>query len=214
MKAILVALAACAAAAGPALAAAPATSEGLRAEASSRIDELRVGNLALLGSQVLIAPVQVRFHRDWLDDMARARGPAYRVSPADADRIAGEMASSLRDALGEELRGRGFQVVSAPANGVVILQPSVDDLYVNAPELATSQPVKAYVREAGRATLRLEARDAASGSPVLVAVHRSRAGETASFQDASAVSNRFWFEALFRRWAADVVGEVKARAGR
>jgi hypothetical protein len=69
------------------------------------------------------------------------------------------------------------------------------------------------VREAGRATLRAEGRDA-SGAVRLQSEHRGTAGDTGRLSRASNVTNRFWFDALFRNWANEVAAELIQRAAR
>jgi hypothetical protein len=41
---------------------------------------------------------------------------------------------------------------------------------------------------------------------------RSDAGDMGRLQRATDVSNRFWFEALFRDWARDIARELKLKA--
>ena len=153
--------------------------------------------------RVMIAPVQVEFHKDWLADMNATRGRTYRLGRDEARRIAGEMAAAVQAALSEAFRARGFEVVTTPAPDVTLLSASVRDLYVNAPDSASSARVYSFVREAGHATLALEGRDAATGNVRVNSVSREATGDTGRFERASDVSNRFWFEAMFRRWAAD-----------
>lgn len=161
---------------------------------------------------VVIAPVQVAFDRSWLPNMNQSSGRTHFVAAEDARRIAADMAASLHDALDEAVRARGFEVVSS-APDALRLSASIEDLYVNAPDIQAPGITKTFVREAGRATLRAEGRDA-SGAVRLQSEHRGTAGDTGRLYRASNVTNRFWFDSLFRNWANEVAAELSQRAAR
>ncbi len=161
---------------------------------------------------VVIAPVQVAFDKNWLPNMNPSRGRTHSVDAEDARRIAADMAASLHSALDEAVRARGFDVVSS-APGALRLSASIEDLYVNAPDVQAPGITKTFVREAGRATLRAEGRDA-GGAVRLQSEHRGTAGDTGHLSRASNVTNRFWFDALFRNWANEVAAELSQRAAR
>jgi hypothetical protein len=200
-------------AAGSSPSAAPAGAHVLPTVHSSRLDELRVGDTARLQSRILIAPVEVAFHRDWMRDMARSPGRLQRVSPSEAARLADDVATSLHKSLADALRQHGFEVVTAPGPQVTVLSPSVSELYVNAPDLPSSAMVRQYVREAVHATLRIDARDA-SGAALLSASDRESSGDMGTLQRAGEVSNRFWVDAMLGRWAGEVAAELGARRPR
>ena len=74
--------------------------------------------------------------------------------------------------------------------------------------------MKTFTRDAGQATLLLEARDAVTGTLLARVVHHGIAREISRINPASDVSNRFWFDTLFRRWAADCIAEFEAGRNR
>jgi hypothetical protein len=45
-------------------------------------------------------------------------------------------------------------------------------------------------------------------------VHRGTAREIGRINAANDVSNRFWFDTLFRRWTADCIAEFEAGGNR
>ena len=164
----------------------------------------------LAGPAVVIEPVKAQVDRNWLYDLKDSRAKAGAISESDVRRIADEMAASLQTELEKALRAQGFDVVSDGA-GAVRLAARIDDLKVNAPD-SQAAGVRSFTREAGRATLRAEARDA-GGAVVLKTEERADAGDPgARLQRSSDVNNRFWFDALFRDWAAGVARELKAKA--
>ncbi|HYS76842.1 MAG TPA: hypothetical protein VEM38_12185, partial [Burkholderiales bacterium] len=94
------------------------------------------------------------------------------------------------------------------------LSASIADLYVNGPDRYSPWTVKTFTRDAGQATLVLEARDAVTGTLLARVVHHGIAREISRINMAGDVSNRFWFETLFRRWTADCIAEFEAGRNR
>jgi hypothetical protein len=117
------------------------------------------------------------------------------------------MASAVAAAFG----ARGYQIVTVPGPGVLRLSPTVTDLFVNAPDVpAPGIQIGIVYQEGGTATLRLDARDAATGTLVSQVVDRDTAREVRNFDRATRVSNNFWFEAMFRQWAQNCAREFEA----
>jgi len=190
----------------------PATYQGLVAVQSRNLDEIYLRSSAELAGyrRIMIDPVQVEFRQDWLKNMAYSRSVTRPIGPDHVRRIAEETASSVENSVADAFRARGYEIAAAPEPGVLRLSPSVTDLYVNAPDRLSPWRTKTFTRDAGEAVLLLEARDAVSGTLLGRVVHRGTAQEMGRLTRASDVSNRFWFEALFRRWAANCVAEFEA----
>jgi hypothetical protein len=199
-----------AAVAAPSEAASPATYEGLAAVQSRDLDEFYLRPNADLGAyrKIVIDPVQVTFRKDWNKDFVDPHGSLRRLLQDDVRRIAEETASTLQSAVAEAFKARGYEIAAAPGPGVLRLSPSITDLYVNAAEnLATGGTTKSFTKDAGEATLVLEARDSVSGTLLGRVVDHRTARETKGTQISdvrrtTSVSNNFWFDAMFRRWAA------------
>lgn len=163
---------------------------------------------AAAAGRVVIAPVQVEFHKDWLAEM-NSRGRS-RVGAQDAQRIADDMATTLRDALAGALQGRGFDIVGAAVPGAIVVSARVLDLWVNAPTNHSPGMETTYVRDAGHATLTLEGRDPATGKLHVESTSRETAGFGRGFTPANDVTNRFWFDSMFRRWADERARELNS----
>jgi hypothetical protein len=202
--------------AGEPQAAGRAGDEGLVAVQSWNLDELYLRpNAELAGyRKVLIDPVKAEVRSDWLKNLNYSRNVSRWVRPEDAKRMASEAAAGLESILAETFKARGYEITTAPEPGVLRLSPSITDLYVNAPDRYSPWNTKTFTRDAGRATLVLEARDAVSGALLARVVHHGTAREISRINPASDVSNRFWFETLFRRWAADCIAEFEAGRNR
>ena len=151
--------------------------------------------------KVHIAPAQVEFHRDFVQDHTSPRSEA-RLRPEETRRLAADMGESLRRALDEALRARGFEIAASPGGDVLRISPALRDLYVNAPDGSTARMVRHYVREAGSARMEVQGSDP-SGARLFHASDQRTTTRIENFSRASDVSNRFWFDAMFRRWAED-----------
>jgi hypothetical protein len=182
-------------------AATQASLEGLVAVHSWQLDQVHLRpNADLAGyRKVLIDPAQVSLRKD--RQHAYNRIPTPAVPAQEAQRIAGASASSLQAAVAEAFKARGYEIVAAPGPGVLRLTPSAAELFINAPD-DLSAGTWSFTREAGQATLALEARDALSGTLLGRVVHQATARQMGRLNLADEVTNQFWFEALFRRWAA------------
>ena len=185
------------------------TPEGLVAVHSRHLDELYLRPGANLATyrKVVIDPVRVAFHRDWLRYGYTANA-ARPVAEDNVRRIAAGIARDAEAAVAEAFKARGYEIVSAPAPGVLRLSPRVADLYVNAPDRNSPWREKAFTREAGQAALLLDASDSVSGTLLGRVSHLGRAEQMGGFARANDVSNRFWFDALIRRWARNCASEL------
>jgi uncharacterized protein DUF3313 len=189
-----------------------ATADGLVPVHSRHLDELYLRPDANLRSypKVMIDPVRVGFHPDW-QRFGYTANAARPIGDDNVRRIAEGIASDVHANLAEAFRARGYEIVSAPGAGVLRLSPSVADLYVNAPERLSPWGEKAFTREAGQAVLLLDVRDSVSGTMLGRVAHLGRAEQMGRLARANDVSNRFWFDALTRRWATSSAAALVPR---
>ena len=196
-------------------AAGPAMQEGLVAVQSSTLDKLYLRPNANLATyrRVMIDPVQVEFQRDWMRNMNDPRYVA-RLRPEDAQRIADETTADVSGIVADAFKARGYEITSAPGPDVLRLSPRVTDLYVNAPDVFPPGKTRSFARDAGEATLTLEARDSVTGTLLAVAVDHGTAQDMLRITRADNVSNAFWFDGLYRRWAMSSAAEIDAAKNR
>ena len=169
--------------------------------------------------RVLIDSVQVEIRNDWLTHMnAYNRDVSRWVGPEVGLRIARETASSLQGIAGI-LRARTVNALPIGNRRYSRLQicatsPPCRPLQFASPlnhGIIPPWRVKTFTRDAGQATLLLEARDAMSGTLLGRVEHRGIAREMGGqLTFTNDVTNRFWFDALFRRWAESCVAEFEA----
>ena len=188
----------------------PVGSDGLAPMQASRLDEFSVRPNTDLTSyrKVVVEPAQVEFKKGWLKDINRTRDLSRWLLPQDQQDIADNTAANLHAVIVDAFKARGYEVVTKPGPGVLRVSPRVTDLYVNAPDIAAAAPARLFNIDAGEATLILEVRDSANGTLLARVVDRGTARELSTrINPAFAVTNQFWFDALFRQWTAAWIGE-------
>lgn len=194
----------------PASVAAPPAYDGLVAVQARNLDQLYVRPSADMAryQKVMIDQVTVEFSKEWDKNVNDTRY-VTRVRPDDARRIADETTGNVGGILADALRTRGYEIVTAPGPGVLRLSPHVTELYVNAPDIYPPGKTRSLTREAGEATVTLEARDASSGTLLAVVVDRGTAQQMLRLSRATNVTNSFWFDDMFRRFAASGVDAIR-----
>ena len=164
---------------------------------------------------VLIEPARVEFAEGRYRQMhAYDRAPPRAIDRDETRRLAAEVAASLESSLAEAFRARGFEIATAPAPGVLRLSPVVAELYINAPEQPSPWRTRSFTQNAGQAKLSLEARDSVSGALIERVEEKAVAEQMGRLELADEVASRFWFDALFRRWAASRAAELAAAGDR
>jgi hypothetical protein len=189
-----------------------ASQAGLVSVKSRALDEvyLRAGPNAVGYRKVLVDPVQVAFRKNWLKDLNSTRGPSRWISPTDAEEIVQVAAASMARMVADVFVAKGYEIVTAPGAGVLRVTPSVTDLDVYEPDVGFARPERLFTKDAGTATLTLEARDAESGALVGLVVDRGTATQISRINHTTRTSNQFWFDAMFRLWAANCIAEIEA----
>ncbi len=198
-------------------AAASSDPDGLIAVQSRDFDRvyLRPGTDFRSYNKVMVNATEVTFASTWLSDMNFHKIAVLQgTTAADAARIAEQTRRGLGSVFADTLRHEGFEIVAAPAEGVIEISLRVVDLYINAPSTVTQAlPSRVLTRDAGRATLVLELRDATSGTLLARVVDRRTAGlRGASRTDlriTTIATNNFEFGSLFGLWAWSCSGLLK-----
>ena len=103
--------------------------------------------------------------------------------------------------------------MTAPGPDVLLIRTAVIDLDIAAPDVDTAGRTRTYAKEAGEATLAIEARDSMSGAIIARGVDKRDVGDSAFMIQRTSVSNRADFENVFRRWAdmsVEALGNLRA----
>jgi Protein of unknown function (DUF3313) len=160
--------------------------------------------------KVIIDAPQVEMKKGWLRSVNATRGPSRWLVPDDVTNITDNAATSLTRVVNAAFVARGYEVVSAPDAGVLRVSARVTDLWVNAPDVASAYQQALFNVDAGEATLMLEVRDAATGKLLGQVIDRGTARQLSTrINRAFAVTNLFWFDALFSQWTANCMGGLQ-----
>ena len=159
---------------------------------------------------------QVAFRQNWLRDFNRTTvGLSQRLTQADADRVMDEVRTGFAQILVKAYTDAGVEVVNTPGHDVLQVGTAIANLAVSAPDRMTAGRSRTFSREAGSATLVVEARDSMTGAVLGRAVDSRLAGDTGSALR-NRVTNRADFSRLFTTWgraAANGLNELRNRSG-
>jgi hypothetical protein len=163
-------------------------------------------------TKVMLDPPEAAFRKDWQRDTnSSTRGLSRMVSNKQAHAILEHAQSGFADRLTKAWQEAGYQVVSAPGPDVLRLRTGIVNLDVAAPDTMSPGRSVSFSREAGGATVVLEARDSETGALLGRAVDSRSTGDTGPYLRNS-VTNAAAFDDLFTRWAkasANGLGELK-----
>ena len=191
-----------------------ATKEGLVAVRSGDLDEFYVraeADFAPYG-KVFVEPVSVSLR----DDYVTQRHAYNRFQPIypryqEAETLVALTAQNVHEALEAAFKARGYEVLDAPEPAALRISPTVTELYVNAPDRLSPWITRNLTRDAGQATLALEARDAAQGTLLARITHHLIVREVSRVNLANDVTNDMWLDNGFRRWAVDCAAALGSR---
>jgi uncharacterized protein DUF3313 len=165
-------------------------------------------------AKVMLDPTEVAFRKNWLRDYNdRTVGLSGRIGEKDAQEMMEKVRTGFGDVFAKEYAAAGYQVVTEPGPDVLRLRTAVINLSVTAPDRPTAGRSRTFSREAGEATLVLEARDSVTGAILGRAVDRQTVGDNGTYLRNS-VTNRSDFERLFKSWAKGSINglnELKAQ---
>ena len=188
--------------------------DGLIAVKSKRLDAVYLMPDADFRTytKVMFDPVEVALKKNWLRDYNRTAGDlSGQISNADVQKAFETIRTEFSGTFAKVYSDAGYQVVSTPGPDVLRVRTGVMNLSVTAPDTRPGNS-RTFSRDAGEATLILEARDSESGAVMGRAVDRRLAGDTSRLMRNS-VTNRTDFDRLFTDWAkASVNGLAELKA--
>ncbi len=205
-----------AAAARPALAAKPPVEwDGLVKVKAKKFElvYLRPGADFRGYKRVILDPTEIAFQKNWKRDYNSDQASlSNRLSDDDLERMADEGRKGAAKILAKAYADGGYPVVAEPAPDVLRVRTALVDITVTAPDLDSPGITRSYSRDAGTATLVVEARDSVTGALLGRAVD-GRTIDDFSMEWRTRVSNRADFEMQMKTWARNSVkglDELKA----
>ncbi len=158
--------------------------------------------------QVMIGDVDVTFRKNWQRDQNRdRRSSSDRITAEDMTRIRAAVAEGFTAIFVGELEDAGYAVVDQPGDNVLVLEPSIVDLDVRAPDVSMRQPgiTRTYTTSAGEMTLNMALIDSGSNSLIGRVIDERRAMDTGRLQYSNSITNRQEANRMYRAWAQALV---------
>jgi len=166
--------------------------------------------------KVMLDQPQIVFRKNWLKDINNTRDVSRWLTPADQQKYIDDMSAGMGQTVSEVVRSRGYEVVTAPGPGVLRVTPTVTDLWLNAPDVQSSNLTRTFNRETADATLVVDARDSVTGAVLAHFVDRRTVRDTIGRAPkyTSDVGNLFWMESASRTLATNTIKEFEATPDR
>lgn len=205
-----------ASAASPALAAKPpAEWDGLVKVKAKKFElvYLRPGADFRGYTKVILDPTEIAFEKNWKRDYnSGSASLSMQVSDRDIQRMADEGRKGAGEILRKAYAAGGYPVVDDPAADVLRVRTALIDITVTAPDTDSPGITRTYSRDAGGATLVVEARDSMTGALLGRAID-SRTIDDFTMEWRNRVTNRRDFGQQVETWAKNSVkglDELKA----
>jgi hypothetical protein len=159
--------------------------------------------------EVWLKSVEVAFRRDW---QVPTR-PGSRVPPRDVARIKDGLAGILREETARELARGGYALAAGPGEGVLEVDVSIVDLYVNAPDVQGAATVERYTFSTGEMTLVAELRDSPTGDLVARVLDHREDRDRGFLDFTTSADNLAAARVTVREWAGILRRHLDAAQG-
>lgn len=162
-------------------------------------------------TKVMLDPAEIAFRKNWQRDHSSLTATG-QISNEQAQRILDDAKAGFQKLFVDAYQKAGYQVVDQIGPDVLRVSTAVVDLDVTAPDTMSAGRTWTFSKEAGSATLVLEARDSQTGAILGRAVDK-RALDDVRPYIRNTVTNSSEFEQLFASWAkksAAGLGELKS----
>jgi hypothetical protein len=164
-------------------------------------------------TKVMLDPTEVAFRKNWQRDQNDSTiGLDRDITDADARRILDAARDGFEKLFVKAYTDAGYPVVKAPGPDVLRVRTAVVNIDIRAPDTMSAGMVRTYSRDAGEATLVIEARDSLTGALLGRAVDADTVGDFGPYIRNRA-TNEGAFDDTFSRWASiSVKGLAKLKA--
>lgn len=183
------------------------TDDGLDRVKSKKVDALYWKEGADLEpyTKVRIEDASVAFRKNWMRDQNMDRvGVSNRINTEDMNKIQAGLAEIFKEQFTKELQDGGYQVVEEDGEDVLLLQPAIVDLDINAPDISMRQPgmVTTYTTSAGEMTLKMDLLDSSTNALIGRVIDRRQDNSSGNqIQYTNSITNRADAERIIRSWA-------------
>ena len=152
-------------------------------------------------SKFLVLDSYVAFKKGWEKNYRDIN--RRHLSTADLEKMKTGIAELFNEVLVEELqKDEGYEIVSEPAEDVLILRPSIVNIEVTAPASRSAGRSYTFSSSAGDATLQMDVYDSLSGEILARGIDRQEAGHPGDFVTwSNGMSNRSAAKRIFKKWS-------------
>ncbi len=124
-------------------------------------------------SRVIIVEPTVAFKKNWKrDQWSRSASRLNTSSRVNTRKIKQDLAQEFETILTEVMNSGGYEVVTEPADNVLLIRPFIINLDIVVPDTLGTGRSNSYTRSAGEMTLYIELRDSVSGDLIAKAADR------------------------------------------
>ena len=148
--------------------------------------------------QILLKPVSVAFSKTW---DPRDYGGVHGLRSHEVEKIRSSLGKLAEDTFRKTLQRGGYPSATAPGEDVLEVEAQIVDLYVNAPDVPTSEIRRSFVLSAGEMRLLVNLRDSVTGTLLYSVSDRKRDPDSQQLEWASSVWNRGQAELALTGWA-------------
>ena len=177
-----------------------AAAPGLEPIEVKHVDEVYKLPGASLASykQVLLRPVTVAFSKRW---DPKDYGGRQGLRSADVEKIRNSLAKLADETFRKTLSKGGYPAASAAGENVLEVEARIVDVYINAPDVPTSDVRRSYVLSAGEMRVLVSLRDSVTGTLLYSASDKKRDPETGRLEWANDIWNMGQAEIALTSWA-------------
>jgi len=166
--------------------------------------------------QVLIAPVKMTFAPGWfreVSDYKFAPNLASTLTHADAEKIQKDLATAFDRVVPDEFVRRGYTLATAAGPGVMIVEPSVSQVWITNPYHDQGNRI-AVTQSSGKGVFEATLLDSQTGATIGYSrVRLSTLPIAPQFTKSSDVFVRADWEDMFKRWAQLQAGRLDTMKG-
>ena len=161
--------------------------------------------------KVMLLDAYVAFKKNWERDLRRGSMDKIGPSSSEIEQIKQKLASEFREVFVEELTENGYEVVSEPADDVLLVRPAIINLDVNAPDIQRAGRSRTYVESAGEMTLYVELYDSITGDIIAKAMDaQADKGYGGYYTWANSATNQAAARRILKGWAQLLIGALNA----
>jgi hypothetical protein len=164
-------------------------------------------------TKIILHAAPVEFRENWKSDQERLHGKEIRNE--DVKRIENAVSGQLSKVMYKTLSGKGgYEMTSESGDGVMVFQPNIVDLDVQAAGWVQNSILESLPAYRGGMTIELVIRDSVSDKLLAVAWQRQSDPYVDDMDNTANFSNALAFRTMSKTWADWLLKQLdKARSG-